>query len=294
MYLPDAILIIIASLLFGYYLHIYTLSERELRGSEAKLAQENKARVNLESEKNSLLKEIVLLHNQNTGLTQTLVEEKNRNDLFESQIQAIGSTVGTLDKLSKTDKELLQKYSKIYFLNENYIPSALTVINYKNVFDAEKVQLFHTKAYPFLVSLLDTANATNTPILVVSAYRSFTEQSAIKTSYKITYGSGANSFSADQGYSEHQLGTTLDFTTPNLGSSFAKFETTNQYKWLTENAWKYGFVLSYPKGNTYYQYEPWHWRFVGLELAEKLHISKQNFYDLPQREIDTFLVSIFD
>ena len=108
------------------------------------------------------------------------------------------------------------------------------------------------------------------------------------------YGSGANKFSADQGYSEHQLGTTVDFTTPDIGAGFSKFETTAAYTWLTDNAYKYGFALSYPKNNAYYQFEPWHWRFVGVELATKLHNDNMYFYDLNQRIIDTYLVYIFD
>ncbi|PJC82708.1 hypothetical protein CO006_02150, partial [Candidatus Roizmanbacteria bacterium CG_4_8_14_3_um_filter_35_14] len=61
-----------------------------------------------------------------------------------------------------------------------------------------------------------------------------------------------------------------------------------------ENAYKYGFILSYPKQNTYYQFEPWHWRFVGMTLATKLHDTNQYFYNLAQREIDLYLISIFD
>ena len=108
------------------------------------------------------------------------------------------------------------------------------------------------------------------------------------------YGSGANSFSADQGYSEHQLGTTIDFTTEEIGASSSVFGKTTAYQWLLENAYKYGFILSYPEANKYYQFEPWHWRFVGRGLAEKLHQEGKNFYDLDQREIDEYLISFFD
>jgi D-alanyl-D-alanine carboxypeptidase len=117
----------------------------------------------------------------------------------------------------------------------------------------------------------------------------------LKSTYSVTYGAGtANRFSADQGYSEHQLGTTLDFTTPATGLVFSKFEKTSAYAWLAENGYTYGFVLSYPKNNTYYQYEPWHWRFVGRGLAAKLHADGKRFYDLDQRDIDSYLISFFD
>ena len=117
----------------------------------------------------------------------------------------------------------------------------------------------------------------------------------MKSTYKFTYGSGtANAFSADQGYSEHQLGTTVDFTTEAIGGAFAGFDKTSAYTWLNENAYRYGFVLSYPKNNTYYVFEPWHWRFVGVALATRLHSENRNFYDLDQREIDQYLISLFD
>ena len=133
---------------------------------------------------------------------------------------------------------------------------------------------------------------------IASAYRSFGYQGTLKSDYKTTFGSGANAFSADQGYSEHQLGTAVDVTTTKIGDNFSSatkgFDGSDGYKWLAENAYKYGFVLSYPKGNTYYVYEPWHWRFVGVALATRLHNEKKNFYDLDQREIDGYLALMFD
>jgi zinc D-Ala-D-Ala carboxypeptidase len=129
---------------------------------------------------------------------------------------------------------------------------------------------------------------------VVSAYRSFAEQSSLKSTYTMVYGTGANQFSADQGYSEHQLGTTVDLTMPEIGSTFTGFDQSKAFAWLAKNAYKYGFILSYPKNNTYYQYEPWHWRFVGRDLARYLHNQGKNFYDLDQRVIDEYKVSFFD
>ena len=114
----------------------------------------------------------------------------------------------------------------------------------------------------------------------------------------MTYGTGANAFSADQGYSEHQLGTAVDLTTQKDGNRFSDasggFDSTDGYTWMTQNAYKYGFVLSYPKGNSYYIYEPWHWRFVGVALATRLHNEGKNFYDLDQREIDGYLGLMFN
>ena len=99
---------------------------------------------------------------------------------------------------------------------------------------------------------------------------------------------------AGQGYSEHQLGTTLDFITPGQNGNLTGFDKTDAYLWLQNNAYKYGFILSYPKGNTYYMYEPWHWRFVGIKLATYLHDTNLNFYNMDQRDIDKYLINTFD
>ena len=79
-----------------------------------------------------------------------------------------------------------------------------------------------------------------------------------------------------------------------FGGAVPAFAQTAAYTWLLNNAHTYGFILSYPKSNTYYIYEPWHWRFVGVDLAKDLHKAKKNFYDLDQREIDKYLITLFD
>jgi zinc D-Ala-D-Ala carboxypeptidase len=222
-------------------------------------------------------------------------KERNKNEDFEDQIKDIAGTVSDLDKLSKTDEELLQKYSKVYFLNEHYIPEKIVEIEKKYLYNEALTKYAHGKVEPYLTEMIDDALADGVKIWVSSAYRSFDEQASLKGSYTVTYGSGANAFSADQGYSEHQLGTTFDFTTEGIGGGLVTaFENTPAFAWLQKNAHKYGFTLSYPKNNAYYVYEPWHWRFVGEDLAEDLNEAGKSFYDMDQREIDKYLIKIFD
>lgn len=255
--------------------------------TEAKFQKLQNTTKNLEAE-------LTQTKQDNVKLSEMLKAEQQKNDFFAKQIKEIGGTVSILEKLSKTDKELLQKYSKVYFLNEHYIPSQLSQIDEKYLLDKSQDKYIHTKVLPFLYKMLDDAASAGNPMKIISAYRSFGTQSDLKTGYLMVFGSGANRFSADQGYSEHQLGTTIDLTTPELGTSFTQFENTKAYQWLLRNAHQYGFILSYPKGNRFYQFEPWHWRFVGIQLATKLYENNQYFYDLDQREIDTYLISIFD
>lgn len=231
---------------------------------------------------------------ENAELIEALESEQSKNSMFESQIKEIAGTVGILQKLSKTDPELLKKYSKVYFLNENYAPAQLTAIDPAYLYDKNKPQQIYSGVAPYLQSMLGAAERDGVALRIISAFRSFYEQASVKYGYRLLYGFGANQFSADQGYSEHQLGTAVDFTTPEVKEVFSKFESSTAFKWLTENAYKFGFVLSYPKNNSYYQFEPWHWRFVGTALAAKLHNENKYFYELTQREIDSYLIYIFD
>lgn len=269
-----------------YQLHKnYIITKTELASTTATLTTQMQTLEKLLSE----------TEHKNTGLQDALQHEQIRNNAYEEQIQNISSTVGHLYKLSQTDRELLQKYSNVYFLNENYVPSTLSDIDPSLLQRKDKVEKIHTTIKPYLEALMRDAQANNIPLSILSAYRSFDTQTTLKTSYKIQYGTtAANRFSADQGYSEHQLGSTVDFTTPLNGETLSKFEGTSAYTWLLENAYRYGFVLSYPKGNTFFQFEPWHWRFVGVELATRLHNENKYFYDLDQRDINTYLGKIFE
>jgi LAS superfamily LD-carboxypeptidase LdcB len=238
--------------------------------------------------------DLLKTNHEKQELTEALTNANATIETFQGQLNGLSSTVGTLVKLKETDPELLKKYSKVYFLNENYVPKGLGDIDPIYRFEKTKPLQFLEKPEPYLYRLLDDARLAGLDLSIVSAYRSFAAQSGLKSTYKISYGSGANAFSADQGYSEHQLGTAVDFTTTKVGGNFVGFDKTPEYAWLLENAYKYGFVLSYPKGNSYYVFEPWHWRFVGVALATRLHEDRQNFMDLEQRQLDAYLVNIFN
>lgn len=232
---------------------------------------------------------------ENESLKTLVQGESEKNNSLANQFQSVANTVGTLDKLSKTDPQLLAKYSKVYFLNENYIPVQLADIDpvYVQNPNPNTPMQIHASVWPHLSVLLQTAVRDGIDIKVISSYRSFGTQAALKSTYKVTYGTtAANKFSADQGYSEHQLGTAIDFTTS--AGSLTKFETTPAYTWLLAHAYEYGFVISYPSENKYYQFEPWHWRFVGRALATKIHNEGTYFYAVDQRTINQYLASIFD
>lgn len=242
-----------------------------------------------------LNEKIAAVESLNNDLQTLLRAKQEENSAYSTQVQELAHTVKELDKLSKTDRELLQKYSSVFFLNENFVPQPLVPINPTFALKPEKELHIHGNVQPFLERLLVDSNQNGIDLKILSAYRSFGEQATLKSTYKINYGAGtANSFSAEQGYSEHQLGSTVDFTTVKIGDTLSGFDKTASFTWLNDNAYKYGFALSYPKGNKYFVFEPWHWRFVGVELATKLHEEHKYFYDLDQRDINQYLVKMFD
>lgn len=209
-------------------------------------------------------------------------------------IQEATGTVADIKRLEEADERLLAKYSKVYFLNEHYAPELRSAVPEKYVMSSRTLEI-HANVLPFLARMLDAMERAEVPARVVSSYRSFGYQEDLKHRHTVTYGSeSANTFVATQGYSEHQLGTTVDLSTPQLGDDLLGFSNTDAYAWLRKNAHTYGFVLSYPEGNQYYAFEPWHWRFVGISLTTWLYNEKKAFYDASQRDINAYLLEMFE
>ena len=115
---------------------------------------------------------------------------------------------------------------------------------------------------------------------IESAYRSYSTQVAVFDSWVHQVGEAqARKFSARPGHSEHQLGTTFDVRSAYSSTppwDYRDFATSTAGRWLAANAWKYGFIMSYPRGKTNvtcYGYEPWHYRYFGRTKAELIHDS---------------------
>lgn len=118
-------------------------------------------------------------------------------------------------------------------------------------------------------------------ILANSAYRSYADQQNIYNTYLNLYGQTyVNNYVATPGYSEHQTGLALDVA----ARDYNIFETSPEFIWMKNNAYKYGFILRYPYSKqemTGYKYEAWHYRYVGLEAAEYIqenNITYEEYY----------------
>lgn len=132
-------------------------------------------------------------------------------------------------------------------------------------------------AIPALKAMATAAAAAGHRIAVQSGYRSYaTQVTTFQYWVKVDGYAYALKSSARPGHSEHQLGTALDIRAQGGKApwDYQDWAATPTGAWVKANAWRYGFLMSYPEGSetqTCYMYEPWHYRFVGVELARQVH-----------------------
>ena len=158
----------------------------------------------------------------------------------------------------------------IYMLPGDYYPGDLTDTSAAGLNGGYPVRSF---VVGDLKAMADAARAAGAPIAVVSGFRSHAQQKST-FDYWVSVGGYEQALrtSARPGHSEHQLGTAIDFTSEGGGAPWehADWATTPAGAWMAANAWRYGFVMSYPAGKfpeTGYDYEPWHYRYVGRDMA---------------------------
>jgi D-alanyl-D-alanine carboxypeptidase len=144
--------------------------------------------------------------------------------------------------------------------------------------------LIRRVAFDDLAAMAAAAEANGTPLVSWSAFRGYQQQVRLFNGYagwkpdrqRYTNFDNAIVFSARPGHSEHQTGLTIDFVAVGDDSLTSNWEVTRTGGWMARNAWKYGWLMSYPEGKkdvTCYRYEPWHYRYVGRDLAAKIHES---------------------
>ena len=165
------------------------------------------------------------------------------------------------------------------FANPRYQPSDLRIVSVPTLPGrGQDERSLRAVLIPDLEKLVAAARAAGVTIRVGSGYRSYTTQASLFASYVHQHGEAAASrFSSHPGHSEHQSGLAVDFAGADQTCWVDDcFERTAAGKWLAAHAHEYGFILRYPKGKekiTGYQYEPWHFRYVGRELAGALQQS---------------------
>ena len=168
-------------------------------------------------------------------------------------------------------KGMYSLVNKFYYLEKDYVPDDLVDISGKYARDSAKLKKV---AYDNFIKMADDMNKLGMTIKVTTGYRSYNFQATLYNNYVKADGvKNADTYSARPGYSEHQLGYSADITNAR-NVSFGEFENTEEYKWLKDNAHKYGFLLRYPKDKEYitgYMFESWHYRYVGVDIATYIY-----------------------
>ena len=164
--------------------------------------------------------------------------------------------------------------NKNYKLPDNYEPSDLILINEKYSIKG----MARKKAKEAFEKLCEDALKENLKIINESSYRSYKRQLELYNEEISKKGLKANDSIAIPGHSEHQTGLAFDLCTDK--ENMYNFIKTEEFKWINKNGHKYGFILRYPRNKehiTGYIYEPWHYRYLGVELATKGYESKLTY-----------------
>lgn len=174
--------------------------------------------------------------------------------------------------LAKEDlySDILSLVNKDYGLSKDYVPKNLRKVNLPS---AKGKDHLTDIAATSLEEMFRDAKQNGHNLFAQSGYRSYARQNEIFSMNVKKYGRvKAETFSAPPGHSEHQTGLVMDLSSKNTNYALIeKFGTLPEGKWVAQNAWKYGFVIRYPKDKTHitkYSYEPWHIRYVGREAAK--------------------------
>ena len=173
-------------------------------------------------------------------------------------------------KIVENPNNYLTLINKNYQLKSNFVPNDLESISLK--YSNSDKYLRHEAKINF-EKLSEDASLLGYRIIAVSAYRDYNYQNELFNYYVEEKGlEYALECSAKPGHSEHQSGLAVDVEGSN--KDYDNFIDTKEYIWMKDNAHKYGFILRYPKGKeniTGFKFEPWHYRYVGKEVATYLY-----------------------
>lgn len=198
------------------------------------------------------------------------------------QVLAVDVAMGLLPCAQRgVSGELLEVVTQQFALPENYAPADLVPLSDYFASDVTRDQALFVRAAIIepLKSMVGDMQAAGLQPSILSAYRSYQEQALAWHWWNGKYPDRVAIMSAEPGRSEHQLGTTVDFGSPELDHLFhVDFAKTAEGIWLANNAYRYGFTLSFPADSyaiTGFKHEPWHFRYVGSELATQLYQAGQ-------------------
>lgn len=200
-------------------------------------------------------------------------KNKNNNLSNEDIIRNVNANIDynfyTNIKSSDTSKGKLMIVNKYYNLSSSYKGDLVETGNY-SINSNYKMDREAFEAYK---KLYEDALKNNLHIKIRSAYRSYFDQQYIYNGYVARDGKAeSDRYSARAGHSEHQTGLAIDISA--ASDLWGDFSKTQEFTWMKDNSYKYGFILRYPKDKEYitgYMYEPWHYRYVGVDVAKYIY-----------------------
>lgn len=181
------------------------------------------------------------------------------------------------NKIESLNETLNDRYmilaNKDNLLGAEFIPDDLVIseIAFQDYIETRELdRLVASKA----LDMFEAAKNDGVILLGASGYRSYSIQLNMYNTKVAQVGKeAAEAYLAPPGASEHQTGYALDILSADYPALDEGFENTDSFKWLIDNSYKFGFILRYPKDKveiTKYEYEPWHYRYVGEEVAKEI------------------------
>ncbi|MGL5315196.1 MAG: M15 family metallopeptidase [Peptostreptococcaceae bacterium] len=209
-------------------------------------------------------------------LEATLVQENN------VQVNIEDEYIEPVEVINYENLILVNRDNEV---DENFVPRDLVELNVKFLNDNKSNNLLKEEVANQVEIMFEDAKKDGINLLAVSGYRSYEYQKKLYQNKVKKVGKyEADKYVAEAGTSEHQTGLAIDILSTEYKKLDQGFENTKAYKWLIENIEKYGFILRYQEGKesiTGYRFEPWHFRYVGKDLAEELkekNITLEEYY----------------
>ena len=202
------------------------------------------------------------------------INERSNNEDIDRTILRVTLDLDKDNYSDTTEEEnpnsLTAFINKHRYVNEDYVPDDLVDMSddYANNYYGQLK--LRSEAYEQFKKMVDDANKEDLEIYADTTYRSFNLQKTIYNNYVYENGyDKASLYAAKAGFSEHELGTAID-----ISNGYLIEKGDPEYNWLMQYAYKYGFIFRYYEDNvdlTGYADEPWHIRYVGVDVATKMH-----------------------
>ncbi len=209
----------------------------------------------------------------------SIVVSKLPDNMQDAILNNMDEFKADLAKVLEEESRFFIIADKNHLLTADYNPGELVSLDDKGIKVNKKGMKLEKVAFEALKKMLDDSAKEGLSLMISSAYRDYKYQVGLYNYYISKYGKEkTDTFSAPPGASQHQLGTVVDFN--DVENTFAG---TKEELWLTENAWKYGFSLSFPEGYedvTGYSWESWHFRYVtraGAQFQKKYFNNIQHY-----------------